>query len=246
MATHGGNDDHRPKKKQLKYGIGPKTGVELQYHAPVDYRELSDAKKAELKEWRENNKKVGATAAKQVDAATIAAAVAKEIRKFQAMEAKKKESKDEMDAHILSVVKGAANIPKKSDVAAAIAAHAEATAPETPKVPAKLKSILKGKKGASISATAANFEANPHLDLDLSNLSLDGEKPFPDTLPSPDDMLEKEASMKKRRPKVVIDPSQVAFVINDDDDAKDKGAKKPATKKKASKKLSKIVSQARV
>ena len=124
--------------------------MELRYHAPADYRELSDAKKAELKEWRENNKKVGATAAKQVDAATIAAAVAKEIRKFQAMEAKKKESKDEMDAYILSVVKGAANIPKKSDVAAAVAAHAEATAPETPKVPAKLKSILKGKKGVAV------------------------------------------------------------------------------------------------
>ena len=77
-----------------------------------------------------------------------------------------------MDACILSVVQGTTSVPKHVDIAAVMAEQAKMPVSEVPKVPNKLNGVLKGKKSTNISITAVNFEANFHLDLDLSGLFL--------------------------------------------------------------------------
>ena len=151
------------------------------------------------------------------------------MQKCHSQQAKHNESKTEIDAHILSIVRGAEPVLKQANVVVAIADASKAPA-TTPKFPAKLQSVMKRRK-ANVSATlaSADFEANPHLDVDMSKLALMIPSIFPDACPDPSAMLEEEAEKKKRKrgPKSVVDSSTVYNVIEDKD-----GDKKPTAKKK--------------
>ena len=70
-----------------KSGRGPKTGVHLRYHKGPEYHNLSDDKKAELRDWRKAQKSAGKNSKKsqgkpgfKTTEKTIAAAAEKKVK----------------------------------------------------------------------------------------------------------------------------------------------------------------------
>ena len=96
-----------------KASIG-KTGVHLRYHMPVEYDDLSNEQKDELREWHRQNpskKKSGDKEAKKGDKSKstkcqLSSVVAKELKRFAQKEEEDKTNSD-IQAQIASMIKEA-------------------------------------------------------------------------------------------------------------------------------------------
>ena len=133
------NSTTMPKKASIR-----KTGVHLRYHTPVEYDNLSNEQKDELREWRRQNplkkksgdKEVRKWGRSKSSKCQLASVIAKELKRFV-----QKEEEDKTTSNIQEQI--------ASMVKEAVTSHLASypTAPAT-KIPSTLQSILKKAKNA--------------------------------------------------------------------------------------------------